>query len=140
MGAKKENSDNEMGEKVKKYLRGEAANLEGLKDKKLKGQLAVREDLYGKSAKTAAKIEKRLLPIEGGYLEAEGIEKTWRIKQESIAHEFDILSSRNQYDIVLAELGPYTLDFTSNGQYMAAAGRKGHLAVVDMKTLNLIKD
>lgn len=29
-----------------------------LRDKKLKGQLAVREDLYGKSAKAAAKIEK----------------------------------------------------------------------------------
>ncbi|KAK8480227.1 hypothetical protein V6N13_052377 [Hibiscus sabdariffa] len=140
MAAKKENSDDEVDEKVKKYLRGEAANLEGVKDKKLKGQLAVREDLYGKSAKTAAKIEKWLLPSEGGYLEAEGIEKTWRIKQESIAREVDILSSRNQYDIVLPELGPYTLDFTSNGRYMAAAGRKGHLAIVDMKTLNLIKE
>ncbi|KAE8701322.1 sterol 3-beta-glucosyltransferase UGT80B1-like [Hibiscus syriacus] len=140
MGAKKENNDEEMDEKVKKYLRGEAANLEGLKDKKLKGQLAVREDLYGKSAKTAAKIEKWLLPSEDGYLEAEGIEKTWRIKQESIAREVDILSSRNQYDIVLPELGPYTLDFTSNGRYMAAAGRKGHLAIIDMKTLNLIKE
>ncbi|XP_028060432.1 uncharacterized protein LOC114264033 isoform X5 [Camellia sinensis] len=44
--------------KVKKYLRGEGANLEGLRDKKLKGQLAIREELYGKSAKAAAKAEK----------------------------------------------------------------------------------
>ena len=42
-----------------------------------------------------------LMPSEGGYLETEGIEKTWRIKQEAIACEVDILSSRNQYDIVL---------------------------------------
>lgn len=42
-----------------------------------------------------------LMPSEGGYLEAEGIEKTWRIKQESIAREVDISSSKNQYDIVL---------------------------------------
>ncbi|XVE78507.1 hypothetical protein DITRI_Ditri13aG0150600 [Diplodiscus trichospermus] len=140
MGAKQENGDDAIDEKVKKYLRGEAAKLEGLKDKKLKGQLAVREELYGKSAKAAAKIEKWLLPSEGGYLEAEGIEKTWRIKQESIAREVDILSSRNQYDIVLPELGPYTLDFTPNGRYMAVAGRKGHLAIVDLKTLNLIKE
>ena len=41
------------------------------------------------------------MPSEGGYLEAEGIEKTWRIKQETIAREVDILSSRNQYDIIL---------------------------------------
>ncbi|CAL5385857.1 unnamed protein product [Camellia sinensis] len=30
----------------------------GLRDKKLKGQLAIREELYGKSAKAAAKAEK----------------------------------------------------------------------------------
>jgi U3 small nucleolar RNA-associated protein 7 len=94
-------SDVELETKVKKYLRGEGANLETLKDKKLKTQLASREKLYGKSAKAAAKIEKWLLPAEAGYLETEGLEKTWRVKQTDIANEVDILSSRNQYDIVL---------------------------------------
>jgi len=42
-----------------------------------------------------------LMPSEGGYLEAEGLEKTWRIKQEAIAHEVDISASRKQYDIIL---------------------------------------
>jgi len=42
-----------------------------------------------------------LMPSEGGYLEAEGLEKTWRIKQETIAQEVDISSSRKQYDIIL---------------------------------------
>ncbi|XP_061353423.1 probable U3 small nucleolar RNA-associated protein 7 [Gastrolobium bilobum] len=130
----------ELDLKIKKYLRGEVANLEALKDKKLKGQLAVREELYGKSAKAAAKAEKWLMPSEGGYLEAEGIEKTWRIKQEAIAREVDILSSRNQYDIILPALGPYTLDFTSSGRYMAVGGRKGHLGIVDMINLSLIKE
>ena len=32
--------------------------LQVLQDKKLRGQLTVREDLYGKSAKAAAKAEK----------------------------------------------------------------------------------
>ncbi|XP_031106031.1 probable U3 small nucleolar RNA-associated protein 7 [Ipomoea triloba] len=135
-----EDSSEVMDENVKKYLRGEPINLEVLQDKKLKGQLAVREELYGRSAKAAAKAEKWLMPSEAGYLEPEGIEKTWRIKQEAIAREVDILSSRNQYDIVLPDLGPYTLDFTSSGRYMALAGRKGHLAIVDMKNLNLIKE
>ncbi|KAL6960508.1 hypothetical protein U1Q18_038271 [Sarracenia purpurea var. burkii] len=85
-----------------KYLRGEGGNLEVIKDKKkLKGQLAIREELYGKSAKAAAKAEEWLMPSEGCYLEVEGIEKTWKITQEAIAREVDILSSRNQYDIVL---------------------------------------
>jgi len=42
-----------------------------------------------------------LMPSEGGYLEAEGLEKTWRIKQEAIAREVDISSSGKQYDIIL---------------------------------------
>ncbi|KAJ4978638.1 hypothetical protein NE237_009418 [Protea cynaroides] len=126
--------------KVKKYLRGEGANLEVLQDKKLKGQLAVREKLYGKSAKAAAKTEKWLMPSEEGYLEAEGLEKTWRIKQESIVREVDLLSSRKPFDMVLPDLGPYTLDYTSSGRYMAVAGRKGHLAIIDMKNMGLIKE
>ncbi|KAG4997922.1 hypothetical protein JHK82_028698 [Glycine max] len=130
----------ELDLRMKKYLRGEGANLEGLKDKKLKGQLAAKEDLYGKSAKAAAKAEKWLMPSEGGYLEAEGLEKTWRIKQEAIAHEVDISSSRKQYDIILPELGPYTLDFTSSGRYMAVSGRKGHLGIVDMINLSIIRE
>ncbi|XP_027366418.1 probable U3 small nucleolar RNA-associated protein 7 [Abrus precatorius] len=130
----------ELDLRIKKYLRGEVANLEVLKDKKLKSQLAVKEELYGKSAKAAAKAEKWLMPSEGGYLETEGIEKTWRIKQEAIAREVDILSSRKQYDIVLPELGPYTLDFTSSGRYMAVGGRKGHLGIVDMINLSLIRE
>lgn len=41
------------------------------------------------------------MPCEEGYLEAEGLEKTYRIKQESIINEVDILSSRKAFDIVL---------------------------------------
>ncbi|KAL3838147.1 hypothetical protein ACJIZ3_022738 [Penstemon smallii] len=126
--------------KVKKFLRGEVADLKFIKDKKLKGQLEVREELYVKSAKAAAKADKWLMPSEGGFLEPEGIEKTWRIRQEAIGTEVDLLSQRNQYDIVLPDLGPYTLDFTTSGRYMVAAGKKGHLALMDMKNMNLIKE
>ncbi|CAF1935568.1 unnamed protein product [Brassica napus] len=132
--------DVELEAKEKKYLRGEGANLETLKDKKLKTQLASRENLYGKSAKAAAKIEKWLLPASAGYLETDGLEKTWRVKQTDIAKEVDILSSRNQYDIVLPDFGPYKLDFTASGRHMLAGGRKGHLALVDMMSMNLIKE
>ena len=54
------------------------------------------------------------MPSEGGYLEAEGLEKTWRIKQEAIANEVDILSSRNQYDIIL----PGSSHFIANYEYL----------------------
>ncbi|KAG5544660.1 hypothetical protein RHGRI_017185 [Rhododendron griersonianum] len=91
----------EMDTKVKKYLRGEITNLECPQSYLLFAGFEMREELYGKSAQAAAKVEKWLMPSEGGYLEAEGIEKTWRIKQEAIAREVDISSSKNQYDIVL---------------------------------------
>ncbi|CAN1318891.1 Probable U3 small nucleolar RNA-associated protein 7 [Linum perenne] len=126
--------------KMQKYLRGEGADLEALKDKKLKAQLFHREKLYGNTAKTAAKSEMWLGPIEGGYLEAEGIEKTYRITQSHIAPEVAISSSKNQYDIVLPDLGPYTLDFIPSGQYMALAGRKGHVAILDMTNMKLIRE
>ncbi|OAY83988.1 putative U3 small nucleolar RNA-associated protein 7 [Ananas comosus] len=126
--------------KSKKYLRGEAANLEVLQDKKLKGQLAVREKLYGQSAKAAAKAEKWLMPSEEGYLEAEGLEKTWTIKQESIVREVDLLSARKAFDMILPELGPYTQEYTSSGRYMIVGGRKGHVAMIDMLSMDLIKE
>ncbi|KAF6146179.1 hypothetical protein GIB67_005827 [Kingdonia uniflora] len=135
-----QDADDELELIKKKYLRGDRANLEALKDKKLRGQLAHREEVYGKSATAAAKAEKWLMPNEQGYLETEGLEKTWRIKQESIVREVDILSSKKAFDLVLPELGPYTLDYTSSGRYMAVGGRKGHLAIVDMNNMSLVKE
>ncbi|KVH93967.1 BING4, C-terminal domain-containing protein, partial [Cynara cardunculus var. scolymus] len=126
--------------KVKKYQRGEGADLEALKDKKLKGQLANREELYKKSANAAAKAEKWLMQTEAGRLESEGFEKTWRFSQQSIAQEVDVSSRKNQFDLVLPDLGPYTIDYTSSGRYMVTAGRKGHLAIMDLHTMKPVKD
>jgi U3 small nucleolar RNA-associated protein 7 len=39
-----------------------------------------------------------------------------------------------------AVLGPYTLEYTSNGRYMLVGGRKGQLALMDMLHLDLIKE
>ncbi|KAL5159481.1 putative PKHD-type hydroxylase [Glycine soja] len=34
----------------------------------------------------------------------------------------------------------HTLDFTSSGRYVAVSGRKGHLGIVDMINLSLIRE
>ncbi|CAL9094385.1 unnamed protein product [Musa acuminata var. zebrina] len=130
----------ELNLKTRKYLRGDGANLETLRDKKLKGQLAVREKLYSQSAKAAAKAEKWLMPTDEGYLEPEGLEKTWMVKQESIIREVDVISSRKPFDMILPELGPYNLEYASSGRYMLVGGRKGHLAMMDMMSMDLIKE
>lgn len=41
------------------------------------------------------------MPCEEGYLEGDGLEKTWRIKQEDILKEVDINSSRKPFDMIL---------------------------------------
>ncbi|KAE9457519.1 hypothetical protein C3L33_10579, partial [Rhododendron williamsianum] len=51
----------------------------------------------------------------------------------------NIIYRGRQYCIGI-DLGPYTLDFTSSGRYMAVAGQKGHLAIVDMMNMALIKE
>ncbi|ESQ42238.1 hypothetical protein EUTSA_v10016037mg, partial [Eutrema salsugineum] len=75
-----------------------------------------REKLYGKSAKAAAKIEK--FPL---YLETDGLNKPCD-------------------DITHPDLGPYKLDFTASGRHMLLGGRKGHIALVDMLDIKLIKE
>ncbi|KAH7683283.1 U3 small nucleolar RNA-associated protein 7 [Dioscorea alata] len=126
--------------KMQKYLRGEAANLEVLQDKKLKTQLAIKEKLYGQSAKAAAKHEQWLMPNEEGFLEAEGFEKTWRITQQSLLNEVDANSSRKAFDMILPELGPYRMKYTSNGRYLLLGGRKGHLGLLDMLSFDIVKE
>uniref|UniRef100_A0A8I6YH28 Uncharacterized protein n=1 Tax=Hordeum vulgare subsp. vulgare TaxID=112509 RepID=A0A8I6YH28_HORVV len=39
-----------------------------------------------------------------------------------------------------AELGPYTLEYTSNDRYMIVGGRKGHIGMMDMLSMDLIKE
>lgn len=123
-----------------KYSRGQGADLKALGDKKLKGQLTVKEKLYGQSAKAAANAEKWLMPNDGGILEPGHLEKTYRFSQEDILTEVDLLSSRKPFDMILPVLGPYNIGYTSNGRYMLVGGRKGHLAMMDMLHMDLIKE
>ncbi|XP_006645574.1 probable U3 small nucleolar RNA-associated protein 7 [Oryza brachyantha] len=140
-GGEQEAAADEMEKKLHKYSRGKAANLGALRDKKLRGQLAAREKLYGHSAKAAALADTWLLPTGLGYLEPEDdLEKTYRYKQESVVKEVDLLSSRKPFDMILPLLGPYTLGYTGNGRYMVVGGRKGHIAMMDMLNLELIKE
>lgn len=45
-----------------------------------------------------------LMQTEGGRLEADGLEKTWRFDQHAIAKEVDVASRKNLFDIVLPGL------------------------------------
>lgn len=42
--------------------------------------------------------------------------------------------------MVIADLGPYTVDYNSNGVFMLLGGRKGHLAMMDWKKSRLMME
>lgn len=46
-------------------------------------------------------------------------------------------AGRKVFDLALTELGPYSLAFTRSGRFLALAGRKGHLAVLDWQRRQL---
>ncbi|KAF5834675.1 WD40-repeat-containing domain protein [Dunaliella salina] len=112
-------------------LRGPGVALKKITDKKLKGRLKHSERLFQESQAKASKVTEWLQPSEPGYLEAEGVEQTWNVKQTDIAAAVDVGVAQKAFDLRLPELGPYSVDFTRAGRHLLLGGRKGHLAMVD---------
>lgn len=66
----------------------------------------------------------------GGYIETEGMEKTYQISQEKLVKEVDINTKQKVYSLTLDQFGPYTVRFDRPGRHLLLAGEKGHLAMV----------
>ncbi|GJJ78052.1 U3 small nucleolar RNA-associated protein 7 [Entomortierella parvispora] len=118
---------------VPKYARGNAHEaLDGvnkLENKKLKGTIKRREKQFKEAAYKAASSE-LLLTEEGGYLEPEGIEKTYQLTQSALKKEVDISTAHKMFTLDL-KFGPYSIDYTRNGRHLLIGGRKGHVAAFD---------
>ncbi|CAG8753495.1 12196_t:CDS:2, partial [Racocetra fulgida] len=84
-----------------------------------------RVEKYTQEAAHKAASHELLLIEEPGYLEAEGIEKTFNITQKKLKEQLDESSAKKIFDLQLTTFGPYSLDYTLIG------GRKGHLATRD---------
>mmetsp|Transcript_20412 Transcript_20412/g.44653 ORF Transcript_20412/g.44653 Transcript_20412/m.44653 type:complete len:546 (-) Transcript_20412:382-2019(-) len=132
--------DKALGVRANQFKRGPDVALKHIKDKKLKGKLRQSEKLVKDAALSAAKAEKWLLPAEAGSLEAEGMERTYRFKQEDIAKELDTISARKVFDLTLNELGPYDISYTRNGKHMLLGGGKGHLAIMEWSRAHLVTE
>ncbi|KAI9295922.1 BING4CT-domain-containing protein [Neoconidiobolus thromboides FSU 785] len=74
-----------------------------------------------------------LLPEEEGYLEAEGLEKTYKFTQEKIKPHVSISAASKIFDLDLDQLGPYKVDYTRNGKFILIGGRKGHVATFNWR-------
>ncbi|CAG8655587.1 592_t:CDS:10 [Funneliformis caledonium] len=127
--------DKTVAKKIPKYVRPTEGKLgskqfKKIKDKKLKGKLERIEKVSKEAANKAARSE-LLLTEEPGYLEVEGIEKTFNITQKQLKDNVDEDSTKKIFDLKLTNFGPYSLDYTRNGRHMVIGGQKGHISSFD---------
>lgn len=99
-----------------------------MQDRKLKARMQYTHKLTSDAAYLAAKTDEWLLPSDSGALEAEGMERTYRFKQEEIKAAVEGGAAKKSFELRLTDLGPYCVDFTRDGSRMLIGGRKGHLA------------
>lgn len=102
------------------------------KKKRLQKRLRDEDKRYKESLKSTAATE-ILLPESSGYLEAEGMEKTFKFTQEEIVKEVDESTANKAIDLKLNDFGPYTLDYSRNGTHLLIGGKKGHVASMDWR-------
>ncbi len=89
--------------------------LKGVKDKK--SRAAVRDAVA--AAEVASEWTARtsvLLASEGGGLEAEGMERTYRFKQKDLLEEVGAGAAKSVWQLDLPDHGPYKLAYSRNGR------------------------
>jgi len=70
-----------------------AYSVQKIKDKKLRGNLQKMQQKMGEVAYNAARSE-MLLQEDRGYLEAEGMEKTYKVTQQQLKQQVDITTAQ----------------------------------------------
>ena len=93
-----------------------------------------------REATTSAARAEVLHSEEAGYLEAEGMERTYRFRQEAIKEAVDLNTSQKAFSLHLKDTGPYDINYSRNGRFLALGGSKGHLAIVDSLNNKLVME
>jgi U3 small nucleolar RNA-associated protein 7 len=107
--------------------------VKSIRDKKLRGNLKALESKY-KTATLRAKDAEILHENTEGFLEPEnGLERTYKVRQEDIQAEVPVETAKKRFELKLDSLGPYVCDYTRNGRELLLAGRKGHVATMDWR-------
>lgn len=126
---------------VDKYARESAGALsqrkiKTIRDKKLRGSLRRATEKQKLAAESAAKSE-ILLPSQAGFLEAEGLERTYKFSQPQLAANVDQNTARKIFALDLPDYGAYRARFTRNGRNLLLGSQKGHLALLDSLRMKL---
>jgi U3 small nucleolar RNA-associated protein 7 len=103
--------------KIEKYLRESSSiPIKKIQDKKLKSYLKTFHS-KAKSAATDTLHSELLMTENAGFLIADQMENTWKVKQCQLNSHVDINTARKMFDLRLEDFGPYSLDYTTNGRY-----------------------
>ena len=95
-------------------------------------KLAVKREYDRKTAHETAARAELLLGDEAGFLEPDSDDEfTGKVTQLQIRKGVDVDSADKGFELNLAQFGPYTIDYTRNGRFLALGGRKGHVAAID---------
>lgn len=57
------------------------------------------------------------MSLLGRFLEAEGLEKTFKLKQRDIVNAVDVASAQKSFELKLDTFGPYRINYTRNGRW-----------------------
>ena len=115
------------------YGRGSRIDVKGVKDRKLRRNLTTLENKYQNAALRAKEAE-ILLENATGFLEPETeLERTYKVRQDDIAHDVAVEVAQKRFDLRLDGLGPYACEFSRTGRDLLLAGRKGHVATMDWR-------
>jgi len=127
---KQRKGDQALNVRKQKYERGDKLETKNVRDKKLQSRLRSNEKAIASAVEGAARAE-ILLAQDQGYLEAEGMEETWKFSQKAIGEHVDVRTKQKMFSLELDQFGPYSMNYTRNGTHILLGGRKGHLAIMD---------
>jgi U3 small nucleolar RNA-associated protein 7 len=101
---------------INKYTRGSVNfSTKNIKHKGLRKTLEETKDKHIDAATRTAATE-ILLPSTAGFIEVDGNEKVFKLKQKEILQNVDLNTAKNSIDLQLTKFGPYNVDYSRNGR------------------------
>ncbi|CUG11286.1 Hypothetical protein, putative [Bodo saltans] len=84
-------------------------------------------------------VEANMMKIEddANGLDLDQGEVADRVTQGDIVAAVDLQTQQKKFELVLDKLGPYKIDFTSNGTHLCLGGLRGHMANLKWKDFSL---
>ena len=110
-------------------------------DKKHQTQLQKQEiSKIKKSKKAMTRAISQTMNERVGGIIPDKTEKTFEIDQNVIGESVNLNTAKKIFSLDLDEYGPYLIDYTRNGQYLALCGANGHLSILRWQDFRLISE